>query len=213
MRRAYEGLLQRPSAVDEDERLLLHREALLQGGVTLRALFRSIVADPTYRALTGADGTWKLVTPDQYASMVEDLTGWRLAIEGHDAFAVDVYGLRSLAGGGRVSSVNQPVPTPTMLEVQQRIAQGAAGWVTTAGDPDRLVPGADFSLDAADPAAATLAQALHLRILGQAVAADGYEVTTALDLWRALHDAGATPQEAWAGVIEGLLRDPAFVVY
>jgi hypothetical protein len=56
--------------------------------------------------------------------------------------------------------------------------------------------------------------ALHLRVLSQVVAPDAPEVDEELQLWRAIvaRTAGDTV-EAWAVLIEYLLRDPAFVVY
>jgi hypothetical protein len=216
VRRTWEGLLQREAGPDDGDTLRRHREAFIGGGLTLRALFRSVAEDGRYRSFDGDAAAAKLLTPDQCASVVEDLTGFRFVADGHDAVAQDFLAFRSLAGGARTSGVNIPTPTPTMAVVQERIAQAAAAWVVARDleDPGgaRLLTGVTTSTAAGSEAFVAQVQALHLRVLGEVVAADGYEVLSATELWQAVEaDEGA--EAAWVAVITGLLRDPAFLVY
>ncbi len=217
--RVYETLLQRGITLDDTEALTRHREALLAGGLTLRALTASVISDPSYRALDSDDAPWKLMDADLYASAVEDLTGYRYAEGGHDAMGEDWLGLRSIAGGGRTSATTAISPSPTMLEVQERIAQGAATFVVShdVSDPThaRLLTHAALSGTAATELGMLREQArlLILRILGKSVVADGADAASVVELWSVVYAEDHDPKAAWAAVISALLRDPDFVVY
>ena len=56
-------------------------------------------------------------------------------------------------------------------------------------------------------------QRLHLRLFGRRVASDGPEVEANLELWEDLYDVSLTVEDAWAGVLTVLLRDPDFLFY
>ncbi len=218
VRRTWGALMQREPGPRDERDLLVHREAMLAGGVTLRALVRSILRDPAYRALDGDDAPWRLVAADTWASAVEDLTGWRFQVEDGDVMREDRFGVRSLAGDVRTSGIVARGPSPTQVEVHERWAQQAARHVARhdADHPDAATLLRDVDV-AGDPGADALrAQivALHLRILSEVVAPDAPSVDEEVQLWQAVaaRTAGDTV-EAWAVVVEYLLRDPAFVVY
>ena len=59
----------------------------------------------------------------------------------------------------------------------------------------------------------TQIQALHLRLFGRHVAADGPEVAANLALWEDLYEVSLTIEDAWAGLLTVLLRDPDFLFY
>lgn len=222
---AWEGLLERPSTFDDTDPMSRHREAFLKGGLTLRALFRSIVADPRYYSAEGsADGLLhkKQVTPDLFASQVEDLTGYRFTVGGSDMMKLDQRGLRSLAGGadGTTGAAPAPAPTATVALSHERVAQAAAWWV--AGQDAEAAPGArrvfgtltfEERPETDRAAMAAQVQALHRRLFGTRVEADGPEVAAALDLWSDLYTSTPDPVSAWAGVLAVLLRDPDFIFY
>ena len=215
VRRTREALLQRPMTRQDDPALVRHREALLTGGVTLRALVRDLLNDPDYRALDGDGAPWKHLRADTWASAVEDLTGWRFEVDGKDVFHEDIAGLRSLAGDSRAVAVSTPTPTPTMVEVHARWAHAAAHHAVETearADTTRLFTRA--RLDSADDEPTLRAQLvdLHLRVLSEVVAEDAPAVDEELEVWRAGYLTGGAV-EAWARVLELLLRDPAFVVY
>jgi hypothetical protein len=210
---AFELLLRRPPGLDDRDQLTLHREAFLDGGLTLRSLFRSVLSDPEYRAantsIPGA-ASRKLLSPDALASQVEALTGYRWTYGGGDMLATDALGVRTLAGGADGTSVTavSDLPNATSVLVQQRLAEGAVAHLF-ATDPGVLLGGAD--LDAA-PAAQALVD-LHLAVLGHEVAPDGEEVAADLALWDELLAATGEPRDAWAGLVYALLRDPDFGTY
>ncbi len=101
-KQAFEILLHREAGVDDTDTLVQHRDAFIEGGQTVKALLRSILRSDDYNALSPVDNAnLRTLSADQLASSIADLTGYRLAREGHDALATDTFGLRSLAGGGR----------------------------------------------------------------------------------------------------------------
>lgn len=230
VRQAWELLLRREASVADTDALVTHREAFLDGGLTLRALFTSILADPRYRAAVDGDGRVpaKLVTPLLLASEVEDLTGFRFTTAGgYDVFKVDAagledkgdllvaeaVGLRTLAGGADGYNVTTTATSTntTMVLVQERLAEAAA-WYTTQVEPDRLFHGLNLT-DTDEPTLVMGLQHLHLRLFARRVTADGEEVAAGLALWRELHAIERDPKAAWAGVLSVLLRDPAMVIY
>ena len=211
----YEGLLQRDSDLEDFTPMDAHLGAFEDGGYTLRALIRSVVLSDEYRA-----DAPKLMLPDQLVSQVQDITGYKLTYFGFDLFQSDLFGLQTLAGGADGVTVLEPARTPnaTMLLAQERLAE-ASSWFAVerdaAGSPE-LLTDIDFTEtpdgDGAERMVAQL-QALHLRVLGHDVDADGPEVAANLDLWRALYDVEQDPLAAWAGVLSVLLRDPDFILY
>ena len=217
VRRSREALLQRPTDPADLDTLTRHRENFLAGGITLRALYRSLLADPAYRAVDDT-GPWKVMSPDRFASALADLTGWSFQAEGHDVLAEDWFGLRSQAGGGRSLTGQAPEPTTTGVEVQENLALTAASFAARrdAVDPDhaQLFTRIDFTMtpDTQERLMREQIRDLHLRALGEDVALQGEEVDRLLDLWIAL-EAESDTVVAWTGVLAALIRDPAFVVY
>lgn len=224
----YEGLLRREATPEDTDALTRHREAFLSGGLTLRALVRSVVDDPRYRAAdrAAADDTGavprKMVTPALLASQVEALTGYRMASGGYDLMTTDLVGLRTLAGGADGYNVTHTATSPntTLVLVQQRLAEAAAWSVAEAdaaaeGGSRRLFTEIDFTETPDSGRAAMVAQvqALHLALFGRRVAEDGEEVAANLELWSQLYAVGQDPVDAWAGLLSALLRDPDFLFY
>lgn len=222
--RVYGGLLQRELELEDTAATLTHLAAFQAGGQTLRALYRSVIRSAEYRAAATDDpaaAPLKLVSPEQLASTVEDLTGYRFTYAGYDMLQTDTYGVRILAGGvdGLFVSAPARAPTATMVLVQERLAEGAARHVVTH---DRQHPEAPTLFTrvrfAETPSSnrevmAAQIQDLHLRLFGDVVAADGPEVTANLELWSELYAIDHSPAEAWVGLLSVLLRDPLFLVY
>ena len=209
----YGLMLRRDLVLEDTEALTAHREAFLAGGVTLRALLRSIVSDPLYRAANTEDplaSPLKLASPDLLGSQIEALTGYRWTFAGYDMLSTDIIGVRTLAGGADGYAVTKVSDTPnaTAVLVQQRLAEIAVAHAMQT-DPARLFGDAD--LDAV-PTGDQVTE-LMLRILGTVVAPDGEEVDGLLDLWSQIEVAEGDAQAAWAGIAYALMRDPAFVLY
>lgn len=219
---SWSGLLRRPAAPSDLNRLTTHREAFLDGGLTLRALVRSIVNDPAYRAVGEADhaDNLKLMTPRTLALVLEDLTGFRWTWEDLGMLDNDLVGLRALGGGadGREITAEATRPTAPSLLVLERVAEMAALWAVAhdAERPEaaRLFP-SGTAIDAATAEADAIATVQHLfrRALARSVAADGQEVELSLRLWADARALEGDPERAWAVVLAWILRDPDFATY
>jgi hypothetical protein len=198
----FEGLLHREAEVGEFGRLVSHREAFLDGDLRLKALVRSMIADDVYTGRSDAF-TRKLLPAEILASAVEDLTGYRWRAAGYDLLTTDTTGFRTLAGGFDGSAVTQPIrrPNPTVVLVQQRLAELAAPWAVEHASENGLFGDADpdetidllFRRTLSRPP--TPAEALEARALWDVVQA---EVDT---------------DEARAAVLTLLLRHPDFLLY
>ena len=222
---AWELLLRRDASLADTATLTEHREAFLAGGLTLRALYRSLLESPEYRAgSTDAPGyvPKKMVTPRLLASQVEGLTGYRWTREGFDLLASDSRGYLTLAGGADGYYVTEPTrfPNATLLLVQERLAESAAHHAVAHDrehpEDARLFDRIDWTETPQTDREAMVEQiqALHLALFGAAVAPDGPEVGANLELWSALYDVQyETPHLAWEGLLSALLRDPDMLFY
>lgn len=195
-----------------------------------RALVKAIVLDPAFLA---ASAPRQVVRPEQYARMLEDLTGFRWTADPDppgcaDAFPTcwgtvdllndDLYGFRLLAGGIDGYAVRRPThaPTPTQVLVFERAAVEAAGFVVAR--------------DLADPASARLLRlvgpdtvnevavraqiaALHHRILGEVLAPYGGAIEDSVDLWTDALGRHGRPSAAWQLLVAALLVDARAVTY
>lgn len=221
---AYTGLLRRDATLADADRLTGHREAFLEGDLTWRALVRSVVDDPMYRAgdtdETGAVPL-KMATPDLLASQVQGLTGFRWTYEGFDLMTTDRYGFRNLAGGADGVNVVRSATSPntTTVLVQERLAEAAA-WhaaeLAAAGEATTpLFDALDWTETPETDEDAMVAQIQHLHwaIFGQRVTGDGPQVQANLELWQAIYDIEGNTVDAWAGVLAALLRDPDLLLY
>lgn len=188
----YRALLARPIEVEDTDALVRHRDAFIADDARFRALYRSILADPAY-----AEAPAHLASPDQLASMVEGLTGYRLSRDGWDLLRTDTLGYRLLAGGldGVDATARVTLPTPTLLLVQERLAEAAASHGVDTG---RLG-------STAMPTAATVAPVVR------AVTGERWDDAT-LASFLSLAD-GLPPRDAWVVLVAALLRDPAFLSY
>lgn len=216
-------LLRREVSLDDDHRLLEHREAFIEGGLTLRALARSVVTSPEYRAGSTDDPLAvprKLVTADLLHDQIEGLTGFRWTTGGGlDLLQSERVGFRTLAGGADGVFVTQSAtrPNATLVLVHARLAEAAADYVVRndlGSDSPRLLARAtgDETPDDTDALVAQI-QDLHWRIFGTRVAADGPEVEANLGLWRDLYDIDNDAVNAWTGLVTALLRDPDILLY
>jgi len=223
----YGQLLQREVTLADMDDLTLHREAFLEGGLTLRALMRSVMRDPKYRAdiFEGAIGAQptKMLSPDQLASSIEDLTGFRWTYFGYDMLRSDLVGVRTLAGGADGNTVTQNADSPntTIVLVNERLAEAAAAYVIESDyfieqlEDRRLFTEVNFTetIDSDRAVIVAQIQALHLRIFGKRVEDGGEEVAANLELIETLYEIEGSMPAAWGGLLSALLRDPDFLLY
>lgn len=203
-------LLRRDLTLEDTTRLTRWREAFLADGLRLKALWRAILDSDAY---TAADPNAplaldrKLVAPEQLASQVEDLTGYRFTLDGIDLLRNSDVGLRALAGGGdgRFATGGVQDYTASLALVQDQLAWAAA-WHAVHTDPERLPAGIDLEKRASADAVTTL----HRRVLGRTPSAA--EQTALVDHFEAAADLEG-PQAAWASLLAVLLMDPEFLLY
>ena len=222
---AFSRLMGRDATAADTDALTVHREAFLSGGLTLRALFSSILSHPRYRSAMSAPAGFaekKFVTADLLTSQVKGITGFEWTQGGVDMMKSDTIGVGNLAGradGYRVVR-NSRSPNATMLLVAARLAQGAAAHVLMreAAQPqeDReLFPFVDFSetLTAHRPAMVRQILHLHKAVLGRIIDEDHEAIAANLALWSELYAVAGDPHVSWGGVLIALLRDPDFLMY
>jgi hypothetical protein len=201
-----------PSDASDLDALTWHRESLLAGGVTLKALVRSLLEDPRYASRARE----RRLTPDQWSEVLFDLTGWRSEVVGRDLFATDAGGLRTLAGGsdGRTGSPAPARATVPMLLAWERSAEAAALQAVAREEP-ALFGSADLDHDPAgaasgDPVLREAVESLQRRLHGEARA----EATDALlGLWDDARTIERAPRRAWAVVLTAALLDPLILTY
>jgi hypothetical protein len=215
---------------------------LVDAAFDIRTYLHEVVTSEPFLALRSNDPDAEpaipvqVVRPEQYARMIEALTGFRwMAVADKPSCIVedtcwgpidladsDVFGFRAMSGGIDGLTVTQPTHTvtPVKLLVAARYATEAAAFVVASDlakpDADRkLLHGVE--LDTEDEAALRRTMAdLYRRILSVEVAADDPEIDDLLDLWRATRDdhGDAAPVEsAWTVTISALLQDPAVLYY
>ena len=222
VRRVYEGLLDRPRSVEDDGQLALHREVYLGSGLSIKALFKSILRDPAYRGQTRtssfggnpAPTVVKLASPEQLTAVIADLTGYQLTVSGRAATEVDLI-VRALAGG----SDRGPAAFPSLGHslVHRRIAEGAAAVLVeppagadaiASSRVGRILEDADL---AAAPTDAVLVDLVR-EIRSQELMADDAEIAALQSLWTTV-ESDFDADDAWSALLTALLSDPELAVY
>ena len=215
-RRVYEGLMGRPTTAADQTALNQHTQAFKDGGLTLRALFRSVMSDPLYRGQDDGQRPTverKLMSPEILSDAVAALTGHRLTIEGIDFLRSDNI-LHTLGGGLSAQSGDFPPTTSNVTRtlVQARVAEAAA-WAQIDNEESTEALFGEIDLEDDTPDMDGFVR-LHRVVLGMKLDEDASEIAEAVALWHDLVEkADLEPREAWAGVLTALLRDPRFVMY
>lgn len=209
-------------------------------GFDAKHLVRDIVlSDPFATArVSGSSGAFapglQTLRPEQLSRTLRDLTGFRWMADQDpvdcaagtntcwgpvDLLNTDLYGVRSMMGGIDGYTVTHPThtPTPTQQLALSVVAQEAAGFVVAS---DLARPAAERRLlDRIEPGDEEEARIriqlarLHLRVLGEHVAAWGPQVDLTYGLWAGATAARGDPAEGWRVVIAALLQDPHMVLY
>ncbi len=213
--------------VETEERALVDglQESFLAADLRYTGLVRAVVSSEEYRAggLTEAATeatadrvrTRRLLSVDQLASTVEDLTGFRWTWERYDQLDNALVGYSVLGGGVDGEYVLRPAPVQTVSSaaVVMRVAQAAASTVVAhdlaaAEGERRLLPAGDLLVPGEGTDAAL--SALHARILGAPPGDDDLQAERAL--WQAVFDAEGA-ESAWSSLVAVLLQDPDFLTY
>ena len=209
-----EALWRRPVQTADNAELAELDRLLREEQLRVRPLLAAITRTGAY-ALSPEDPTQpdrRLQTPDQLATSVEDLTGFRWTQEGWDMLAQDSSGYRVLAGGvdGYEQLVAQRDPGLTWSLVTRRLAEGAATWEVqnNLGTSGALLDRIDLDHRPGDEAFGEQLEALTWRLYAREPMAGELEELEAL--WTQL-EAERGAEEAWILTLSLLLRDPEFL--
>lgn len=183
-----ELLWRRPATPDDDAVLDALRITLEDNELRLGPMLGALLETDAYR-----HDEPRMLAPELVRDTIEELTGWRWVWGNYDQLSNDFLGYRVLAGGEDGHYVTTPlrVPSVSQVVVQANVAEGAAAFAVANG-----------TLDLSGPVDETL-ETLHWRLYGERPSTE--QVGAAVALYEALPD-----DEAWVGVLSGLLRDPAF---
>ena len=158
-----------------------------------------------------------MLSPDQLAGVVSDLTGFVWTWEGFDQMDNDTYGYRVLAGGGDGSNVVRPQGAPMLTSIltARRLAQAAAHVAVeqelgSSATNSSLFERIDADTRPEDAAFTEQLAALHWRLFAQRPSAARLEADVAL--WSAV-EALDGPEAAWAALLGALLQDPDLLTY
>jgi Protein of unknown function (DUF1592) len=216
----------RPVGLDDFAQIDALRVSFLEQGGTYKNLIRDVMDTAEYRAGAFEDDaseadldrelTWRMVSPAQMSSTLEDLTGFVWTFDGFEQMANDNPGYRVLAGGVDGYSTTRPQQDPgiSWLVTSKRLAQAAAAYASDA----ELQKGGErksFSVVTVDdlPGDANFTaelERLHWRLY--AVRPDADRIAEAELMWTEMADL-AGPTEAWSRLYSAMLRDPEFVAY
>lgn len=192
-------------------------EDFVAGESRLKPLIAAITDTEEYRAgaLVPDDPSSdavlvRLIGPQQAASMVEDLTGFRWTYQGFDMFNSDTYGYRVMMGGidGLLVTRAQQTPGLTWTMVWRSLSQAAASVAVEREQQGEATLLDDIDLSGS-PSEDQLA-GLWWRLFA------AHPTTAQLQALSSLHaevSAADGPEAGWAAVVEALLRDPLFTAY
>lgn len=219
-----EALWRRPVVLEDFDRVETLRAGFVANGLLVRELLREVLDTPEYRAgglaedasaeVEARERTARLLSPDQLASLVEDLTGFRWTHAGFDQLANDERGYRVLAGGVNGVNVLEPQGAPGLswALVVKRLAEAAAGHAVETellqGGEPRAFAGVDLQTRPGDEDFEAWFAATTWRL--RAERPDEGEAEAAAELWTALEAEGGA-SVAWQGLLSGMIRDPAVV--
>ncbi len=215
--RVYERLLGRPVALADEGQIAAHREAFLRSGLSLKALYRSVLSDPAYRGvrMESAFGgvpepvTRKLASPELLTSQARDLSGFSLRVDGRDATAIDD-GLRALAGGSDRGADRTPSLGHAL--VHRRLAEASARALARGDAPDSRIGAILGDAPSERPSRETIAR-LVVEVRSRPFAPDSGDARALADVWDATERATGDPEEATAALLTALFADPDLALY
>ncbi len=222
---AAEALWRREVMVEDFTILAEAAETFQAGGLRYRDLIAALVASEPYTAgallesTSDSDAarfaTRRIMSAEQLADAIEQVTGYRWTFEGFDQMDNDTWGFRILAGGVDGVAVGQVQHDPTLSRslVLKRLSQAAAWSVVQADLVDgegRLLVGVTAESTPDEAAFTDLLISLHRQLHG--VTPTESELDADILLWQTVSDSAGS-LIAWQSLVSVMLRDPAFWVY
>lgn len=216
-------------------------------GFSAASLVHDVVMHPRFQAIAADDPAdtsvgLRTIRPEQYARVVEDLTGYRwwalpdppgcdsptnpdVQRFGTQCWGTvdlsnsDVFGFRAMSGGVDGKVILRPThsPTPTKALTMAILAADAAGWVVQTdlardASARRLLRWVEADTVAEAQVRGQLAW-LHARILGELLEPDDPGLDASLELFELGLELRGSASGAWILVITALLQDPAVMFW
>jgi hypothetical protein len=226
----WEGLTQR-TLVDEDwAEFQSHREVFVDSDQSIRTLVRNIVLSEGYRANGSSDpelderlASLKMVSPTQFSSIIEDITGYTWSFSGVDGLTNNGSGLPVLLGGIDGDTVTNRSYDPSVgaVFIQERLAQSAGYYVAnhdltpsrTADSILLLYVTSEDTPDSNPEAFDAQIRHLYLSATGIPLAEDATEPANLMVVWEQVYSIEGSVTTAWSSVISAVLRDPRVLTY
>ena len=220
------GLLLRRRVVEADRADVdaVHK-TFIDGKARVKELMLAVMDLPSYQAGSlGAGATdddadrevlARALSPQQLGATIEELTGYKWESAGFDQMDNDDWGYRVLTGGVDGVALSLPVQESTLTSalVIKRLAQAASYTEASShlGDGgSTLLADVDLSWEPGDAAFEDKVGDIYFGLT--ALRAD----SDTLDAYGALWSEVAAMSDAttaWQAVVEGMLREPAFISY
>jgi hypothetical protein len=214
-----EALWDREAALEDYAALEALRQVLVEEELRVKPLLAAITDTEAYRMGEGSDEaapTRRMLSPDQLAGVVEDLTGFAWTWEGAALMDEDEAGFRVLAGGVDGVQVARPQADPglTWALVVERLGQAAADYAVqrelVEGGERRLFSAVELADGPGDEGFEAELAGLTWRLWGRRAGAE--ELAALAALWSAAEAIGGA-EAAWTVTVSALLRDPETVSY
>ncbi len=206
-----------PDAGDRSD-LLLHREAFIASGLSMRSLVQSIVLGEAYNDRSGV-GPFGALSPPRGAQLAsaehlaitfERLAGIRFVEVGRPLESLD-RGVRSLVGASDRSVSAEP--SVGIVLFHRRLAEVAAERLLADPPPATelatLLASADLNRE---PDATTVAAILSLAH-ALPYEPDGEAVASLVAFWSDVRPALESPRAAWQMLLTAILADPQMLWY
>ena len=223
------------------EQISEYQDLLVETDFNIKALVKALVMSDAFVASRVLDDPnqdvftpgLQVVRPEQYARLVEDLTGFQwLANEDKagctaggntcwntvDIGNSDLFGFRSMQGGIDGYTVTHPThtATPTKALAMAMHADEAAGFVVesdlkSAASERRLLQLVEQSTTDEATIREQLAW-LHLRFFGEFLDPAGDDIDLTYSLFESVNQTSG-PNTAWKVVVSALLQDPRMTFY
>jgi hypothetical protein len=228
VRTAVEGFGQRTVTEDDWHEFESLVEDFRANDLRLRPLLRSIVTSEAFLAARVEDPALaervpsvRTASPEQLAAIVEDITGYRMVLQGRDLLTAQTWGGPVIAGGvdGRFVDRRIYQPTDSLAVIQERLAQAAAAWVVDQELGGRVAPDLFDHVTIEDtPTSAPGAfddqmRSLYERVTGMKLENDSEVPAALVAVWSDVFAMEGSPEKAWRGVLSALLRDPRVLFY
>lgn len=219
------AFMRRQTTLQDFGRLQRLKTSFEEGELRYMDLVRALLQEPAYRvgsfssdaspATRGREIVERLLSPAQWARVIEDLTGFHWSEDDWDHLKNDRFGYRVLAGGVDGDGVDSPATSlsVSMLLVFKRLAQSAAHHVVqrdlVEDDDEGLLRPEWLEISDEDALKTAIAE-LHWRLMARRASQEDLEGLMSL-FWSV--EAESNSLSAWQSVLTVLFRGSDFVSY